>query len=87
MEQTLTISQLDSTTTEWLKQEAVRTGTSVEAVVRQLIYRGVEAERQKMQQQRYHDLDALFGTWSDEEADEFLQAVEDFNKIDTALWQ
>jgi plasmid stability protein len=87
MEQTLTISQLDPITSEWLRQEAARTGTSVEAVARRLIYRGVESERQKIQQQRYHDLDSLFGTWSDEEADEFLQAVEDFNQIDPALWQ
>jgi hypothetical protein len=83
----LTITQLDSNATEWIEREAQRTGLSVEAVVRQLIYRGLEVERHKIRQQRHHDLDALAGTWSAEEADEFGRAVADLNQIDPTLWQ
>jgi hypothetical protein len=75
MEQTLTITQLDPTAMEWIEQEAQRTGMPIEAVACQLIERGLEVERQKVQQQRYHDLDALAGTWSAEEADEFRSAI------------
>jgi hypothetical protein len=87
MDQPLTITQLDSTATEWIEREAQRTGMPVEAVVRQLIYRGLEAERRQARRQRHHDLDALAGTWSAEEADEFRHAIADLNQIDPALWQ
>ena len=38
MTQSLTITQLDQTATEWIEQEAQRTGVPVEVVARQLIY-------------------------------------------------
>ncbi len=87
MGQPLTITQLDNNAIEWIEREARRTGLSVEAVVRQLIYRGLEVERHKIRQQRLHDLDELAGTWSAEEAGEFRQAIADLNQIDPALWQ
>jgi hypothetical protein len=87
MAQPLTIAQLDSTATEWIEREAQRTGMPVEAIVRQLIYRGLEVERQQARRQRHHDLDALAGTWSTEEADEFRHAIADLSQIDPALWQ
>lgn len=79
MGQPLTITELDRTAAEWIEQEAQRTGLPVEAVAHQLIYRGLEVERQKARQQRHHDLDALAGTWSTEEADEFRHAIADLN--------
>ena len=85
MSQTITITQLDVTATEWIQQEAQRTGVSVEAVIRQLIYRGLAVERQKTRRQRHHDLDALAGTWSAGEADEFRSAIADLNQIDATL--
>ncbi len=87
MSEPLTITQLDHTATEWIEQEAQRTGMPIEAVARQLIYRGLEVERRQARQQRYHDLDALAGTWSAEEADEFGHAIADLNQIDPTLWQ
>jgi hypothetical protein len=87
MDQTITITQLDVIATEWIQQEAQLTGMSIEAVVRQLIYRGIEVERQKNRGQRHHDLDHLAGTWSAEEADQFRSAIADLDQIDTALWQ
>lgn len=87
MREPLTITQLDPTATEWIEQKAQRTGMPIEAVARDLIYRGLEVERQQARQQRYHDLDALAGTWSVAEADEFLHASADLNQIDPTLWQ
>jgi hypothetical protein len=87
MGQSLTITELDRTATEWIEQEARRTGMPLEAVARQLIYRGLEVERQKARQQRYHDLDALAGTWNTDEADEFRSAITDLNQIDPIIWQ
>ena len=75
----LVITQLDEAVAAWIEQEAQRTGMSVEAVARQLIYRGLEVERQKGDQGRYHDLDRLAGTWSPEEVDEFFHAISDLD--------
>jgi len=36
---------------------------------------------------QYHDLDSLAGTWSTEEADDFLQAIDKFNQVDESIWQ
>lgn len=85
MGQPLTITQLDNIATEWIEQEAQRTGMPVEDVVHHLIYRGLEVERQKARRQRYHDLDTLAETWSAEEADEFRHATADLNQSDSFL--
>ena len=87
MAESLTITQLDRTAAKWIEQEAQRTGLPIEAVARQLLYRGLEVERQFARRQRYHDLDALAGTWSANEANEFRHAIADLNQIDPSLWQ
>ena len=87
MGDSLTIRELDPATTAWINQEAQRSGTSAEVVARHLIYRGLEIEQQRADQLLQQDLDALAGTWSAEEAAEFLQATTDFDQIDPALWQ
>jgi hypothetical protein len=35
---------------------------------------------------RYHDLDALAGTWSAQELREFEEAIEPLTRIDEQLW-
>jgi hypothetical protein len=35
---------------------------------------------------RYHDLDALAGTWSEEDLREFEEAIEPLTSIDQDLW-
>lgn len=87
MEHSVVIAQLDSVTMAWLAQEAERTGLSIEAVAARLIYRGLEAENRQLGDGRHHDLDALAGTWSDEEADEFRQTIADLERVDPSLWQ
>lgn len=87
MSNSITISELDAATTAWLDQEAQRSGEPVEHVIQRLIRRGIEAEQGKHEVVRHHDLDTLAGTWSDEEAAEFLRSVEDLNQIDSGLWK
>jgi hypothetical protein len=86
MEQHLTIANLNQTASDWITKESQRTGMSVEDVVRHLIYQGIHQERQKIRRQIHHDLDALAGTWSSEDADAFRQATTDMNRIDPSMW-
>jgi hypothetical protein len=51
-----------------------------------LLQRGLEWERRRAALPTYHDLDALAGTWSEDEAAAFLQAVADFEQVDPSLW-
>lgn len=87
MEHPVVITQLDRATLAWMAREAERTGLSIEAIAARLIHRGLEAETIQTRGERHHDLDALAGTWSDEEADEFRQAVADTERIDESLWR
>ena len=87
MEITLNMNALDGVTRDWIQDAVRRTGASVEEVIERLIKRGITAERQSAQAQRYHDLDKLAGTWSAEEADAFRLATADFAQIDVMLRQ
>jgi hypothetical protein len=40
----------------------------------------------KPQKILHHDLDKLSGTWTKQEAKQFMKSIEDFEKIDEELW-
>ncbi len=82
----LTIRGLDEATTERLKREASIRGTSVNAVVKELLRLGLGLDR-RSPRRRYADLDALAGTWNEAEAAEFKRAVEPFERVEPELWR
>lgn len=83
----ITIQNMDEATAKWIDEEAQRRGVSRETLVVELIHKGIDLKRQESLPQTYHDLDALAGTWSDEEAEEFLNAIADFEQVDEKLWR
>jgi hypothetical protein len=83
----ITIPDVDDTTVAGLVEEAGRRGLNVEMVAGLLLRHGLEWERRRAEQPAYHNLDALAGTWSEDEAVAFLQAVADFEQVDPSLWQ
>jgi hypothetical protein len=87
MPRSIMIDDIDDATARWLIAEAKRQGVSVERVAWQLLQRGLEWERRRSELPTYRDLDALAGTWSEDEAVAFLRAVADFEHVDPALWQ
>jgi hypothetical protein len=87
MPRSITIPDVDDATATWLVEEAGRRGMSVELVAGLLLRRGVEWERRRAALPAYHDLDALAGTWNEDEAAAFLHAVADFAQVDPSLWQ
>jgi len=86
MLRSITIEGIDDVTASWLVEEAGRRGVSVEVVAGLLLRRGLEWERRRAALPTYHDLDALAGTWSEDEAVAFLQTVADFEQVDASLW-
>jgi hypothetical protein len=87
MDITLRLTTFDDATLAWIQAEARRTGVSLEAVVERLVQRGIAAERQVSSAPPFHDLDALAGTWSTEDAAGFDSAITDFERVDPTLWK
>lgn len=79
----ISLTGIDDDTDRKLKQEARRKKVSVNALILELIRRGIGATTSR---QVSHDLDTLAGTWSDGEAAEFLKSLADFERIDKELW-
>ena len=79
----ISIPSVDDKTAARLRLEAERRGITMEDLVLQLIQQGIE----NLQAPPYHDLDTLAGTWSKEQAAEFLEAIAEFEQVDEKLWQ
>lgn len=73
---TITISNVDEATARWLAAEAAKRGVAENEVALQLIRKQIEAEKNLP---TFHDLDHLFGTWSEQDAEEFEQATKYFS--------
>ena len=78
----LSIRGIDEQTSSLLKQEAKRRGISMNALILELLRRGVGLSSAKP---TYHDLDHLAGTWTAEEAAAFLETQQDFERIEEDL--
>lgn len=87
MNDPITIRHLDDASAEWIEEQASQLGTDRETIVVQLIHRGIDLEQKKAQLPRYHDLDALAGNWSEEDAAEFERATASFRQVDEELWR
>ena len=87
MDRVITIQNIDDRTARRLSEEVKRRGVSVNTLVLQLVREGIGLDRGGPQRQVYHDLDALAGTWSDEETTEFLNSLADFGRVDESLWR
>ena len=80
----LTLRGIDPELRSALDAEAARLGISLNALILQLLRGSLGLGSD---QQLAHDLDALAGSWSRQEAEEFAAAVRDFEEIDPSLWQ
>lgn len=87
MNEPITIHHLDDATAEWIEEQAAQRGLDKEAIVLELIHRGLEIERKSSELPKYRDLDFLAGTWSQEEADEFDRAIASLRTIDEDFWR
>lgn len=87
MEVSLKIDNLDAQVVEYLRTEADRRGVDIGVVVNELLRSGLHGIARTDPDKTHHDLDALAGTWSDQEAESILSAVAEFRQIDEAVWK
>jgi plasmid stability protein len=83
----LSIRGLEDKALAQLKKQAAKEASSVNALVLQLIDRGLGRKPSKPVLQRHDDLDALAGRWQKKEAQDFERAVVPFGKVDASLWK
>ena len=83
----LTIRGFDAELATYIQDLARREGISLNRAVMRLLRRGAELDEGKADNVVGSSLDHLMGTWSTEEADRIDQALEDFSRIDEAMWK
>ena len=69
-----------------LKQKAAASQKSVNQQVLDILRSSLGLKKAKKFTQCYHDIDHLFGTWSDDEFDMIQGKIETERQIDSELW-
>jgi len=77
----LSLRGLDASTLARIKSSARRRKISVNRLIVETL-----RERYAETEQVFDDLDALAGSWSKSEAQEFNEAVQSFSDIESRLW-
>jgi hypothetical protein len=83
----LTIDNLNPEILRRLSCEAQRRGVDVKVLIKEMIQDQLGLMPASDAAETYHDLDALAGTWSAEEAAAFLTTVADTRQCDEDLWK
>ncbi|MHB8167513.1 MAG: FitA-like ribbon-helix-helix domain-containing protein [Sulfuricella sp.] len=82
---TMSIRGLDDQALSRLKNQAEQEGSSLNSLVLRLL-QGTDTSNRPNALKIFDDLNALAGTWSDEEAQAFERNTAAFSEIDAALW-
>ena len=84
---TITIRKIDDQLAELLKQKARKEQKSVNQLLLDIIRGSLGLLKEKVTLAEYHDLDHLFGQWSEEEFDNIQGKIKHIRKIDQNLQQ
>lgn len=79
------LRNVDQLMMQRLKQEAKARNLSVNQLILILLKKDLGLSHKQIKFV-HHDLDKFAGTWSKQEAKEFLKHIEDFEKIDEDIW-
>jgi hypothetical protein len=83
----LSIRGVDDQLAELLKQEAKSTKRSVNQVIIETLRKHAGLKKEKRFTSQYHDLDQLFGSWSQEEFEAIQGRIDSERRIDEELWK
>jgi ribosomal protein S24E len=84
---TLTVRGIDPSLSQKLKEIAKQQGKSVNQLVLDAMKQHFGLEKEKKFTRIYHDLDHLFGTWSQEEYELVQGKIDSERRIDDELWK
>lgn len=83
----LSIRGIDPDLAAMLKQQAQASGKSVNQLALDALKEHTGLHKKKLFTQEYHDLDFLFGQWSDSEFQKIQGKIDSESQIDDELWQ
>ncbi len=83
----ITIRNLPPELARLIRQKAKSEGTSINKTVIKLLQQRVRTEGNVGARTRHHDLDALAGSWTKEEAAAFEKHLASQRQIDPELWK
>lgn len=86
MMKTITVRGLDPSLAGKLKQTAKKEGKSVNQLVIDTIKKYLGEEKEKRFTVMHHDMDHLFGRWSQKEFERIKGKLDSERKIDKELW-
>jgi len=83
----ITICNVEPSVSAKLKQEAKNRGKSVNQFIIDMIEQNLGFQKKKKYSYMHHDLDHLFGKWTDEEYNQIQGGIDQERKIDKELWE
>ena len=83
----LSIRGIDPALATTLKQQAQASGISVNQLVLDVLKEHTGLHKKKHFTQKFHDLDFLFGQWTDSEFHQIQGKIDSESQIDDELWK
>jgi hypothetical protein len=83
----LSIRGIDPDLATTLKEQAQASGKTVNQLVLDVLKEHVGLNKKKHFTQEYHDLDFLFGQWTDSDFQKIQGKIDNESQIDDELWQ
>jgi ribosomal protein S24E len=86
MMKTITVRRIEPSLAKKLKQEANKEGKSVNQLVIETIKQYLGMKKEKRFTIVYHDMDHIFGRWSEEEFEQIQGKIDSERKVEKELW-
>lgn len=83
---TITVRRIEPSLAKKLKQEANKEGKSVNQLVIETIKQYLGMKKEKRFTVVYHDMDHIFGRWSEEEFEQIQGKIDSERKVEKELW-
>ncbi len=83
----ITIRGVEPILSEKLKQAAKEEGKSVNQFIIEMLKKNFGLQKKKKYTVSHHDLDHLFGRWTEKEFNQIQNKIDSERKIDKELWE
>ena len=83
----ISIRGVDEQLAALLKQQAITAHKSVNQFILEMLRKHVGLDKEKKFTQEYHDLDRIFGTWTEDEFQKIQGEIDAERQVDTELWK
>jgi homogentisate 1,2-dioxygenase len=82
----LTLRRIPFPVEKAIREKAAREQVSLNKAVVGILEETISGKK-KTKSRRYHDLDWMYGIWSDKQSNDFLKQLDKTRPIDPELWQ